>query len=164
LSQLPVDNGVHRPLSPNSNILESWTNARVTAVGEWVASASWATTPTLPIGDIGLRPTEEPIEDPYLAEILGAIADEVARHLGAVCTGIASDFATRMSHAQKSLPRSQAAAAVQALKQALGVALQLARETARSELKTRQENARVQYRKAWMRKSWRDPSGGSPRR
>jgi hypothetical protein len=154
LSQLPEDKGgVYGPISPNSNILESWTNARVTAVGEWVASASWATTPTLPIGDIALRPTEEPIEDPYLAEILGAIADEVARHLGAVCTGIASDFATRMSHAQKSLPRSQAAAAVQ-----------LARETARSELKTRQENARVQYRKAWMRKSWRDPSGGSPRR
>lgn len=165
LSQLPVDiGGAHRPLSPISNTLESWTNARVTIVGEWVASASWITTPALPVGDVVSKAMDDPIEDPYLAEIIAAIADDVARRLGAVCAGITSDFATRMSHAQKRLPRAQAAAEVQALKQALEVALQLARATARAELNTRQANARIQYRRTWVRQSWRDPSGGSPRR
>jgi hypothetical protein len=165
LSQLPAStDGAPGPLRRNTSIFESWTTARITTIGEWVGSAAWLTTPALPIGDTFSKPGESPADDPYLAEILIAIADDVARHLGAVCAGISSDFASRMSHAQKHLPRSQAAAAVQALKQALQAALQLARETARMALKVRQENARIQYRREWRRRNWRDPSKGSPRR
>jgi hypothetical protein len=116
--------------------------------------------------DRGSKGPDDPPENPELLEILGAIAEDVARHCAAVCAGITADFAARSAHARRTLPRHQVAAAVQALKQMRDAALQLARQMAQADLKVRQEAARILYRRPRRPsgKGGRDPSGGSPRR
>ena len=137
-------------------------------LGEWHASAHWATTPAPPPQDLvrGSDAPDESIENVELLQILGAIADDVARHCAALCAGIMADFAARTAHARRSLPRSQAAAAAMNLSQQRQAALQLARQMARLEIKARQDAARILYqrpRRPSIRRG-RDRDDPSPRR
>jgi hypothetical protein len=137
-------------------------------VGEWEASARWVTTPAAPPQqlDRNSNASDEPLENYELLLVLSAIAEEVARHGAAVCSGIAADFSARMAHARRTLPRNEAAAAVAVLQQARKAALQLARQMAQAELKARQDAAITQYRRPRRPSSngGRDPSGSQPRR
>jgi hypothetical protein len=146
----------------------SLATVRTVGLAEWEASARWITTPAAQPQELnrGSNAPDEPLDNYELFLVLGAIAEEVARHGAAVCTGIAADFAARMAHARRTLPRNQAAAAVTALEQARRAALQLARQMAQAELKARQDAARIQYRRPRrpLSRGSRAPSRSLPRR
>jgi hypothetical protein len=143
------------------------TRSRIDGLGDWVASAHWTTSPA-PKVDHGAhkKPAQDPIENLELIEALAAISEDVWRHCAAVCAGIDADFAGRIAHARKTLPRSQVTAAVHSLAQARKTALQAARQMAKAELFARREAAIVRYRRPRRPQAtgWHDPSGASPRR
>lgn len=146
-----------RPLlqpGANSNGLQLWTPARIGSLGAFMASAVATTLPvktSVPVESGGgsaraVAVTSEAADegaDDGLSGLLAAIGEEVQGRTAAVQAGVVVEFAARIAHARKTLPRDQAAGAVAALKQAKGVALKLIREAASAEVRGRQRAVRV---------------------
>jgi hypothetical protein len=80
-------------------------------------------------------------EDNELGRILSAIAEDVHRVTAAACAGVTAEFAGRMRHARKSLPRGQVPGALQSLQQARDAALAIIKQNAATELAGRQQTA-----------------------
>jgi hypothetical protein len=136
---------------------ERWSAARISAVGEFIGSARWITTPsTRPARDEHFAPTRPiPVEavgpdeasaeplapDTELGALLDAIAEDVQHTAAAVRAGIMADFAARVAHARRHLPRQQLAAALRGFAEARKAALALARRNARMELQARKKAA-----------------------
>jgi hypothetical protein len=124
------------PASVDTNISKSSTADGASTLGEFVGSASWTTTP---FADRARNNHDEQSSgsDEGLGALLGAIADEVQRFASAVHDGINADFAARVAHARKHLPRHQLAAALAAFAEARNAALASAKQNAAMELQGR---------------------------
>jgi hypothetical protein len=77
--------------------------------------------------------------DTELGALLDAIAEDVQHTAAAVRDGIIADFAARVAHARRYLPRHQLAGALRGFAQARKAALTLARRNARMELQARKK-------------------------
>jgi hypothetical protein len=85
--------------------------------------------------------------DDELARLLAAIADEVGAWAAGARASVSAEYAGRISHAQKYLPKHEVAGAVRALKEACQAALAAISRTAQAELMARREAAiRLRHR------------------
>ncbi len=151
----------------NNNGPVDWTPGRIKGVGQFLAAAGWLTAPVRAAEALEgpTRPVQAgaPVAagvdggidsdgaDEGLGGLLAAIADEVQSRVAAVVAGLSGEFAARIAHARKTLPKDQAAAAVAALKQARKVAVKAVRENAAGEIKGRQKAAMVLRRRGKIR-------------
>lgn len=85
--------------------------------------------------------------DEALRGLLDAIADDVQRRAASLCDSITVEFSGRIRLARQALPRDHVAAAVAALKQAKREAVKFVRESAASEVRERQNRAKIVFRK-----------------
>jgi hypothetical protein len=146
-----------------------WTDARAVALGEFLGEKRWllARYPrSAPVDDLGpVRPradhsqaSEQPEIDPTLGLLLEAIADDVHRIASAARDGIIAEFAARVTHARKYLPRNQVSAAVRGLAEARKAALALVKRNAAAELAGRKKAALAARRRARADKRVRIPT------
>lgn len=89
--------------------------------------------------------------DDGLGALLAAIASEVHSRTAGASAALSAEFGARIAYARKTLPRDQAAAEIAALKLARKAALKFVRESAALEVKGRQKQARVSWRRREMR-------------
>jgi hypothetical protein len=86
-------------------------------------------------------------DNPELAQILSAIAEEVHRQCAALCQGISGQYAARKAVARRTLPKNQVAGAMAALSAECQAALAAARQQAKNELLGRSRMAKALYGK-----------------
>jgi hypothetical protein len=175
------------PISPRGKSgsgAQGTAAARITAPGEFSGSARSITTPfagparghdieperslSADSGDIAdaaqAQGEEAPDSDTDLGAILGAIDDEVQGSATGARAGIIAEFAARVAHARKYLPRHQVAAAVATLKQARKAALALVKRNAAQERAGRKKAATMARRRPRVAKGGRKPRSHALRR
>jgi hypothetical protein len=137
-----------------------WTHGHAVTLGEFLGEKRWllARYPcTGPVDDLGpVRPgtdqghsSSDQLEaDPTLGLLLDAIADEVHKIASAARDGIVAEFAARVAHARKCLPRNQLSATLRGLAEARKAALALVKRNAAAELAGRKKAALAARRRA----------------
>jgi hypothetical protein len=159
----PTEPSSFLPSRETANAFRTGSSKETCTRGEFRAQAFWILERLGSPDDAQTEkadPGNAATEDSHVADILGAIAEEVERHCALVCASISIYFSCRISHARATLPRNQVAGTAEALRQAMKAALRAAREFAKAELKARQAAAMVLYRRSRMRpiRNHRDPS------
>lgn len=143
-----------------------WTITKPHALGKLERPAWWK--------NVQLPPSEfnEPgawggfdwgSEDIELGKILSAIAEEVHRLASLARCAIMAEYAGKIAHAYKFLPRHQVAGAVRAVKEARKATLALIKRNATAELVGRRQAAIRAYRKPFtVAKTGIVAPGGKP--
>jgi hypothetical protein len=137
-------------LAGNRRNPEGWTTATAHTFGEFKGQARWigaGPVPTEPNEVEGLGEATEDGEDNELAKILSAITEDVQRVAAAASASVMAEFAGRMQHARKCLPRWQVPGALQSLKEARDAALAIVKRNAAADLAGRREAAVSMYGK-----------------
>jgi len=125
---------------------ESTNEARTR--GEFRAQSLWMLAGNAPSGDApsGKADAGDAGEDTELAQILSAIAEDVQRKAATVSRAVLADYAGKIAHARKHLPRHQLAGAVRAYAEARTAALAVIKQAAASELTARRKAAILRHR------------------
>ena len=138
-----------------------WPSARAIALGEFLGSAHWVVTPTdrtTPEAKIApdspardwkenfagspeFYGAQDAASDTELGPLLATIADDVNAMAEGARQGVLADFAARIDHARKYLPRHAVAGAVAMLKEACKAALAVVKRSAALELAGRKKAA-----------------------
>jgi hypothetical protein len=158
------------PISPrgkSGNGAQGTAAAQITALGEFSGSARAITTPftgsarepdfgperplSAESGDIAdavqAQGEEAPDSETDLGAVLAAIDDDVQESAAGARAGIMAEFAGRIAHARKHLPRHQIAAAVAAFKEARKAALALVKRNAAEQRAGRKKAATMARRR-----------------
>jgi hypothetical protein len=151
---------MHSPdAAPRVSGSPPWRHAHTVALGEFAGEKRWllARHPrSAPVDDFGpVRPgadhgqgNDQTEIDPTLGLLLDAIADDVHRIASAARDGIIAEFAARVAHARKYLPRNQVSATLRGLAEARKAALALVKRNAAAELAGRKKAALAARRRA----------------
>jgi hypothetical protein len=152
------------PLVPAMGGFRLWTGGEAQTRGEFRGQAVWIadrvsvsanTVEGFGTGDFG--------EDTELAQILDAIAGDVQRESASARDAVAAEYAAKIDHARKTLPRRQAAGVIRALRDAKSAALAHIAREATSEIARRRQAAilaRGKNRHPVKRLIWGGPPEG----
>jgi hypothetical protein len=127
------------PPIANATGFRCWTASEARTRGEFRAQILWMPARARSSDDAG--------DDTELAGVLAAIADDVGRISSGARAAIVVEYAGRIAHARKHLPRYQVAGAVRSINDARAAALALIKRAASADLAARRAAAIRAHRK-----------------